>query len=128
MATATNLFNPPPVFALPLSYRGDLAFTFIYKPQVVDGSNNPVLDGNGNPTFAVANYPTGATVTLWIESTPTPISVLAAISGSNAVFLIPNSTANTIGPLTPWEVVITYASGQNQVLCNGMTVRKDGSS
>lgn len=122
---STNLFNPPPTFTLPLSLGQDLFCNFVYKPLVVDGSNNPVLDANGNLQYAVANYPAGAVVTLTI-ATSTPVTATATISGSVATVTVPYSTVDGIAKGVLWSLAITYSSGVHQVMCNGTTVRSDG--
>jgi hypothetical protein len=119
----SNLFNPPPSFALPLSKYGDLDVTFVYKPLVVDGSGNPILDGNGKYQYAVANYPNGATVSLNIDGLS---PIVATITGSQAAVFADHLVVDPVAKNAFWAAVITYANGKDQVMCNGQVTREDG--
>lgn len=119
----TYLVPPPPSFALPLSLGDDFDANFVYKPLVVDGSGNPVLDANGNRQYAAANYPSGASVVLEIDTTP-QVTANATISGSVASISIPHSVADTIPKSSIWRVKLVQGSTV-QVLANGKTTRKD---
>lgn len=125
--SSCDLFAPPTALSLPLSLGGDLNCNFIYKPLVVDGSGNPILDVNGKYQFAVANYPSGATVTLTIgDSDITLASATATITNANAVVNIPHIVTDTIPHNVLWRVVLTYTSGVSVVMANGRILRKDG--
>jgi hypothetical protein len=121
-----NLFEPPPIFTLPLSKGGDLYFGFIYKPLVVDEDGAPVLTGGGQRQYAVADYPDGATVALIIDNDDTTITVDADIAGPQATVWEDKAVADTVKGGKLWRVVLTFADGFDQVICNGKTVRKDG--
>lgn len=119
-----ELFTPPQVFELPLSKGGDLYLDFIYKPLVVDENGEPILD-NGQKQYAVADYPDGATVKLVIDADD-PIVVEADISDEHAIVWEQSEVADLIPKNRLWRAVITYSNGLDVVLCNGVTVRKDG--
>lgn len=124
----TTLFDPPRIFELPFSKGGDLHFSFRYMPLIVDGDGLPVLDADGKRQYAAANYPAGATVKLVIETDDpaAPIVVAASILGSMATVWADTVVADAVASRKLWRVVITYADGLDQVLCNGKTSRYDG--
>lgn len=136
---ADVLFDPPPVFDLPLSKGGDLHVTLVYEPIVlddngnpvpaVDDNGNPILDSEGNPQYqhAEADWPDGSTVKLVIDS-DTPTVVTATIEGSLATVDLDYVAADQIKPRLLWRAVLTHSTGLDEVLANGTTVRKDGKS
>jgi hypothetical protein len=75
----TNLFEPPPVYELPLSKGGDLSVDFL---------NNPSGDGS---TFV--DYGVGVTVTLIIDTEPA-ITKLAAVSTFHAAVKIESTVTD----------------------------------
>jgi hypothetical protein len=119
------LLRPPRQFSLPLSRGNDLYATFVYKTLVVDLNGNPILL-NGVKQYIVTNYPDGAAVTLFIDSTNPATEVDATISGSQAQISASHNITDAIPSGITWRLVIAYANGQNVVICNGLTVRKDG--
>lgn len=124
----TTLFDPPPIYDLPISKGSDLFFGFIYKPLVVDEDGDPVLDGGGNKQYVAADYPDGSSVKLVIETDDpaAPISVTATIDGSMATVLEDYLIADTVKNGKLWRAVITYSNGLDQVLANGVVARWDG--
>lgn len=124
----TLLFDPPAIYELPVSKGGDLWFGFRYKPLVVDDAGEPVLDGQGQKQYAVADFPSGSSVTLVIETdvSDTPIEVQATIDGSMATVLADFTVADTVKDKKLWRAIITFDNGLDQVLANGLTTRRDG--
>lgn len=122
---ADFLILPPNVKDLPLSKGRDLYLQIVYKPLLVDGSNNPILDGQGKPQYVVANYPGGATIKLEIDTTP-KTTVNGTITTSVATFLLDYLLVDVIKAGLLYRVKITYSSGIDDVLVNGKTARKDG--
>lgn len=122
--TTPFLIPPKPAYVLPISLGDDLSINFKYKPLVVDGSGNPVLDAQGNKQYALANYPSGSSVILELD-TDTPITATATITGASAAVSISHSVADTIPKGTVWRVKLVLSGGGTQVLANGKTIRKD---
>lgn len=108
-----NLFNPPGVFALPLSTGGDL---------VVDFQNNP----SGDQTTFV-DWDAGVTVTLAIDSA-TPISQAATISTYHAVVKIESTVTDLIPKNTYWRLIVSNPTSPTTeiIACNGKVARFDG--
>lgn len=121
----TNLFEPPPVFALPVSKGGDLHVTFVYKPLLVNENGDPVLSG-GQKQYIETDYPDGSSVQLVIETDGEPITADATITGSKATVHEDKAVADEVKNAKLWRVVITFADGFDQVMANGTTVRYDG--
>ena len=120
-----NLFNPPPMFTLPLSKGRDLHCTFVYKPLVTDEGGDPVLDEDGNRQYVEADYPDGATVTLTIDADE-PVEGAATITGSRAIVHIDSDLVDPIGKGKLWRTTLTYEDGLDIVMVNGQTGRSDG--
>jgi hypothetical protein len=121
-----NLFDPPPIFGLPFSKGGDLYFGFLYKPLVTDVNGEPILDSGGKKQFAIADYPSGSSVQLVIETDTDPIVVDAVIEGPLATVWEDKAIADTVKKGKLWRAVITFSNDLDQVMCNGATLRSDG--
>jgi hypothetical protein len=121
-----TLFPPPPVYDLPLSKGGDLYVDFVYKPVVVDDDGEPVLV-DGEYQFEEADFPSGSSVKLTIDSDP-EVSATAVIDGSHAVVQSDYLSVDAVKGGKFWRLVITYADGLDEVLANGKTIRKDGAA
>lgn len=122
----TNLFDPPPIFTLPLSKGGDLHVTFVYKPLLTDEGGDPVLDDDGNRQYVVADYPDGASVAMAIETDGDLVTADAEIAGALATVWEDTTVADPIKSGSLWRVTITFADGLDQVMCNGTVTRYDG--
>lgn len=125
---ADALFPYPPVFELPLSKGRDLYCDFIYEPLVVDIDGIPILDGNGEFQYEPADYPDDCIVKLEIDvPDASPVVATAVVTDEHAIvqkdFLIVDALSGGLY----WRLKITYASGVDDVLCNGQTKRRDGS-
>lgn len=118
------LFDFAPVRSLPLEKGGNLHVVLVYEPLVVDESGDPVLDAGGKEQFAEADWPTGATVTLVID-TAVPTTVPGVVAGPEATFDLDSSDADAIKSKLPWRVVLTHSTGLDEVLVKGVTDRKD---
>lgn len=143
-----NLFPAPAIFDIPLSKRGDLSVDFIYKPMLVDANGLPL---NNPPQYAIANYPAGATVQLFIDATATTFSAAAIanavadpkvdiiVTGADAVIvadatitahhaevLVDRIIINEVPKGKFYSAVINYVNGLNKVMCNGVVVRSEG--
>lgn len=125
MTQPDNLFDPPAKFSLPLSLGDDLNVDFIYKPQVLDGDGNPVLGEDNKPTYAEADWPEGATVTLVIDTSP-PLKAEATVAGSHALVLVDYLVADQIKRGVLWRLVLTTSDGIDTVMVNGTVTRQDG--
>lgn len=126
-----NLFDPPKTFNLPLSKGGDIYFSFKYMPLVVDVDGNPILSQPGGlKEYEEADFPDGATVQLIIETNnaDAPLVADATITGSIAKIQMDKALADTAQAGKLWRAVITYSSGLDKVMCNGLTTRNDGKS
>lgn len=121
---ADVLFDPPPTYDLPLSKGGDLHVTLVYEPLVVDDDGNPVLV-DGEKQYAEQDWPVGATVKVTIDS-DTPTVVTATIAGSLATVHLDYLLADQIKARLLWRAVLTHSTGLDEVLANGVTIRKDG--
>lgn len=136
-----NLFDPPQKFGLPLTRKRDLLVDFIYRPLVVDVDGVPVLL-NGQRQYVIANYPAGAAVKLEIDAvvtdaaavaeatadplveiTPTQVIVTAVITNHHAEAHADYLVANPIPKSAPWRARITYTTGIDDILCEGLTTR-----
>lgn len=107
---ATEAFPRPPSRTLPLSKGGDLTIDFL---QMIDGQ--------------YANYASGVTVTLQIDTTP-QIVVIATISTYHAVCQVPFVDADSTVAGTPWRCIVGYPTTPTTeiVAMNGVTTRADG--
>lgn len=111
MTTRPNLFTPPPKANLPLSLGGDL---------LVDFRNNPSGDG---ATFA--NWDTGVTVTLVIDTSP-QIAQPATISTYHAVVQVASTICDMVPNSTAWRLLVDVPSPAAQIVAvNGRVVRSD---
>jgi hypothetical protein len=86
-----NLFDPPPVYTLPLSLGGDLS---------VDFQNNPSGD---NQTFV--DYGVGVTVTLVIDTDPA-LEVDADVTDYHAVVKVESEVTDLIDTDTKWRLIV----------------------
>lgn len=124
----TKLYEPPPVFELPLSKGGDVYFAIVYKPLLVDEDGQPVLDDYDRRQYVEADYPAGASVQVVIETSPELPNVVidGDITGSTAIIWGDYTDTDGVKPGKLWRAVITYADGLDKVLCNGKITRFDG--
>lgn len=108
-----NLFEPPPVFDLPLSKGGDLSVDFL---------NNP----SGDQTTFV-DYGPGVTVTLVIDTTP-PTSAPAVVSTYHAAVKIESTVTDGIASRTGWRLIVSSPTSPTTetVAANGKVKRFDG--
>ena len=118
------LIYTPPAFALPLTKGRDLHIDFLYQPAIVDGNGVPVLDAQGQYQFEIADYPAGSTVALSIETTPVLVSA-AVIAGSHALVHVDHLVTDVIPSGLAWSLTLTSASGWDDVLSHGPTLRAD---
>lgn len=111
---ATPLFDPPPVYSLPISRGGDLIVDF--KNKVPDSSPATYED-----------YPVGVTVVLVID-TDAPVTATAAISTHHAVVRIESEVADTIPKSKLWRCIYRVAGSPvtDVIVANGQTERHDG--
>lgn len=109
----TNLFDPPPIYNLPLSYGNDVRLDF-----------QNVLPGSSPASYQ--NYAAGTTAQLVIGK---PGAILATanavISTYHAVVRLESSVADGIKAGSLWRFIVSN-SGDDVVACNGKTVRFDG--
>jgi hypothetical protein len=111
---ATNLFSPPPVYALPLTKGSDL---------VIDFRSNPSGDG---ATFV--DWDSDLTVTLVID-TAEGINAVAVIDGYHATVRVNYTVADVIPKNVLWRMIVSSSAttpSTEIVACNGKTARFDG--
>jgi hypothetical protein len=101
----------------------DISFDFIYKPLLVDSNGDPILDASGNKQYQVANYPSGAVVTLQIDTSPQTV-VTATITGHHAVVNSDYTVADAIADRIPWRIKLVNGT-VDDVIAQGKTARKD---
>lgn len=113
---STPLFNPPPVYGLPLSKGGDLIVDFLNK---VPGSD-PV---------AYEDYPSGVAIVLKVD-TDTPITATAVITTHHAVVRVESEVADIIPAGKLWRCIyrVTASPATDIIVANGKTERHDGKS
>lgn len=111
---ASNLFDPPPIYNLPLVKGQDLIVDF--KRKVPDSNPTEYLD-----------YDVGTTVSLIID-TETPTVAAAVITGHNAVCRIESTTSDAIPQGLLWRCVVSLAGTPTteRVPTNGVIKRYDG--
>lgn len=111
---ATPLFDPPPVYGLPLSLGGDLIVDFLNK-----------VPGSSPTTYQ--DYPGGVAVLLEID-TDTPITATAVISTHHAVARVESEVADTIPKGKLWRCIyrVTGSPATDIIVANGQTERHDG--
>lgn len=111
---STPLFNPPPIYGLPISKGGDLIVDFKNK---VPGSNPATY----------ADYPDGVVVVLAID-TDTPITATAEISTYHAVVRVESEVADTIPKGRLWRCIYQAPGSPTTdvIVVNGLTERHDG--
>lgn len=108
-----NLFDPPPVYDLPLSKGGDLSVDFL---------NNPSGD---QVTFV--DYGVGVTVTLVIDTTP-PTTAVAAVSTYHAAVKVESTVTDAIASRLGWRLIVSSPTTPTTetVAANGKVKRFDG--
>jgi hypothetical protein len=111
---ATPLFDPPPVYGLPISKGGDILVDFKNK---VRGSNPATYE----------DYPDGVSVVLVID-TDTAITATATISTHHAVVRIESEVADLIPAGKLWRCIYRVAGSPvtDVIVANGKTERHDG--
>jgi hypothetical protein len=109
----TTLFEPPPVYELPLSKGGDLSVDFL---------NNP----SGDDTTYV-DYGVGVTVTLIIDTDPVTTST-ADVSTFHAAVKIESTVTDLIAKSTPWRLIVSSPTTPTTetVAANGKVKLFDG--
>lgn len=109
-----TLFDPPPVYDLPLVKGQDLVVDFKNKTP---GSDPPVY----------INYDAGVTVTLIIESDPVTTAP-AAITDHHAVCRIESEVSDALAKGLLWRCVVSIPGTPTteRVPVNGRTIRSDG--
>ena len=103
-----NLFDPPSIFALPLSKGRDLVFSIHNK--------------SGD------DWPSTTSMSVQIDASPV-IDVAATRDGAYFRFKVESETIDPIPARTPWRLRLTDTSttpAYNDVPVNGETVRSDG--
>jgi hypothetical protein len=109
-----NLFDPPPIYDLPLVKGQDLVIDFKNKTP---GSNPAVY----------VDYDTGVTVTLVIDADPV-ITAPAVITGHHAVCRVESTVSDNIEKNLLWRCVLSLPGSPTteRVPANGRTARFDG--
>lgn len=128
-----QLFDTAPIAELPFEKGGDLHFVLVYEPMVLDDNGDPVLGSDNLPTFAEADWPDGASVTVTIDgkknpdgSYGDPLVLTAAIDGTEATVDLDYEQADLIEKGRLWRAKLTHSSGLDEVLVKGRTIRDDG--
>lgn len=111
---ASNLFQPPANYELPLSKGGDLNVAFL---------NNPSGDG---VTFT--NWGAGVSVTLVIDTVPS-MSVSATITGDSAAVWLASASCDLVHEGALWRLLVDIPGTPTVqiVAANGKVARFDGS-
>jgi hypothetical protein len=109
-----NLFDPPPIYNLPLVKGQDLVVDFKNK---VPGSN---------PATYV-DYDAGVTVSLVIDTDPVTTAA-AVITGYHAVCRVESADSDAIAKGKFWRCIISLPGSPTteRVPVNGVTIRADG--
>lgn len=109
-----NLFEPPPIYDLPLVKGQDLVIDFKNKTP---GSNPAVY----------VDYDVGVTVTLVIDSDPVTTAP-ATINGYHAVCRVESTASDGIAKGLLWRCVLSLPGSPTteRVPANGRTIRSDG--
>jgi hypothetical protein len=110
---ASNLYDPPQTFNLPLSRGGGVAVDFTCEPS-------------GTLTPYATLFGSDVTVTLVIDASP-PISEPAVINGAHAVVKIEPAVTDGLEGFLLWRLIIASTIADPPVVSvNGITVRADG--
>ena len=109
-----NLFDPPPIFDLPLVKGQDLIIDFKNKTP---GSNPPVF----------IDYDDGVTVSVTIDTNP-PTEAEAEITGHHAVCRLESTVTDDIPKGVLWRCTVSIPGSPvaDRVPTNGVTARYDG--
>ena len=109
-----NLFDPPPIYDLPLVKGQDLVIDFKNKTP------------GSNPAEFI-DYDDGVTVTLIIDSTPATIAE-AEITGYHAVCRVESAVSDALTKGLFWRCVVSLPGTPTteRVPVNGLTLRSDG--
>lgn len=110
----TNLFDPPPIYTLPLVKGQDLVIDFKNKQP-------------GSDPAVYIDYDVGVTVTLTID-TDTPTVAAAVITGHHAVCRVESTASDAIPKGKLWRCVVSLPGSPSteRVPVNGKTERFDG--
>lgn len=109
-----NLFNPPPIYTLPLVKGQDLVIDFKNKTP-------------GSDPAVYVDYDAGVTVSLVIDTDPVTTAA-AVITGYHAVCRVESTASDAIGKGKLWRCVVTLpgSPATERVPVNGVTARFDG--
>lgn len=110
------LFSPPPLYTLPVTLGADILLTFLNQ-----------VPGSSPVTYQ--NFPSGTSISLVIDTVPTPIVADAVITGYSALCQVAFDDADVIESGTPWLCVVTIVSGgvtYTVVPMHGTIQRYDG--
>lgn len=109
-----NLFDPPPIYDLPLVKGQDLVVDF--KNRVPD--SNPA---------EYEEYADGVAVALIID-TETPTTATGVIDGIHAVCRVESTVCDGIRKGVPWRCRVSLPGEPtlDLVAINGLTIRSDG--
>lgn len=109
-----NLFDPPPIYDLPLVKGQDLVIDFKNKTP-------------GSEPAEFIDYADDVTVTLVIEASPV-IEAEAAIDGHHAVCRVESTESDPLAKGLLWRCVVSLPGSPTteRVPVNGRTIRSDG--
>lgn len=110
----TNLYDPPPIYSLPLVKGQDLVVDFKRKVP-------------GSDPAQYVNYDPGVTVSLIIDSDPVTIAA-ATITTYHAVCRIESTASDALASNLKWRCVVSFPGSPSteRVPANGVTKRWDG--
>jgi hypothetical protein len=106
-----NLFDPPPIYDLPLVKGQDVVVDFKNKVP-------------GSDPAEYVDYDDGVTVTMVIDTDP-PTTAVATISGYHAVCRIESTDSDTIVKGLEWRCVVSIPGtpSTERVPVEGRTIR-----
>jgi hypothetical protein len=109
-----NLFDPPPIYNLPLVKGQDLVIDFKNKTP-------------GSDPSAYINFDAGVSVTLVIDTDPVTTAV-AVITGYHAVCRVESTVSDEIAKGKLWRCIVSLPGSPTteRVPVNGVTIRFDG--
>jgi hypothetical protein len=109
-----NLFDPPPIYNLPLVKGQDLVVDFKNKTP-------------GSDPAVYVDYDAGVTVSLVIDTDPLTTAV-ATITGFHAVARVESAISDVIAKGKLWRCIVSLPGSPTteRVPVNGVTTRSDG--